>query len=71
MGTIVDQRRYARECLAMARLARDSNDKGPWLTLALSWARLAEQVARVQPNVRPETAPSARLAAEPDGDQAA
>jgi hypothetical protein len=30
----------------MARLSEDSQDKALWLTLALSWVRLAEHVAR-------------------------
>jgi hypothetical protein len=33
----------------MARLSSDDNDKALWLTLAQSWVRLAEHVARGQP----------------------
>jgi hypothetical protein len=48
MGTAVDHRRCAEECVAMARLSEDSQDKALWLTLAQSWVRLAEHVARVE-----------------------
>lgn len=46
MGTTQDHRRYAEECVAMARLSDDDNDKVLWLTLAQSWVRLAEHVAQ-------------------------
>lgn len=46
MGTAHDHRRYAEECVAMAQLSDDENDKVLWLTLAQSWVRLAEHVAR-------------------------
>ena len=46
MGTARDHRKYAEECAAMARASNDDNDKVLWLTLAQSWVRLAEQVAR-------------------------
>jgi hypothetical protein len=46
MGTTQDHRRYAEECVAMARAADDNNDKALWLTLAQSWVGLAEHVAR-------------------------
>ena len=46
MGTTLDHRRYAEECVAMARLAEDDQDKMLWLTLAQSWVRLAEHVER-------------------------
>ena len=32
----------------MARLCEDDKDKALWLTLAQSWVRLAEHVARVR-----------------------
>jgi hypothetical protein len=35
----------------MARLADDGKDKALWLTLAQSWVRLAEHVARAEPNL--------------------
>ena len=41
-----DHRRLAEECVAMAQAADDQNDKVLWLTLAQSWVRLAEHVAR-------------------------
>ncbi len=46
MGTTVDHRRYAEECVAMARMSEDDQDKMLWLTLAQSWVRLAEHVER-------------------------
>ena len=46
MGTTLDHRRYAEECVAMARLSEDDQDKMLWLTLAQSWVRLAEHVER-------------------------
>jgi len=45
MGTSQDHRKWAEECVAMARAADDNKDKALWLTLAQSWARLAEHVA--------------------------
>lgn len=51
MGTTVDHRRCAEECVAMARLSEDNKDKALWLTLAQSWVRLAEHVARVETSV--------------------
>jgi hypothetical protein len=48
MGTTRDHRRYAEECVAMAQRADDEGDKALWLTLAQSWVRLAEHVARGQ-----------------------
>jgi hypothetical protein len=46
MGIAHDHRRYAEECVAMAQRSDDDNDKALWLTLAQSWVRLAEHVAR-------------------------
>ena len=45
MGTMLDHRRCAEECVAMARLSDDDSDKALWLTLAQSWVRLADHVA--------------------------
>ena len=45
MGTSQDHRKWAEECIAMARAADDNKDKALWLTLAQSWVRLAEHVA--------------------------
>ena len=47
MGTPQDHRKCAEECVAMARLSQADGDKALWLTLAQSWVRLAEHVARV------------------------
>ena len=55
MGTTLDHRRYAEECVAMARLAGDDQDKMLWLTLAQSWVRLAEHVERSTPEAVLET----------------
>jgi hypothetical protein len=46
MGTSADHRKCAEECVAMARAAGDDRDKALWLTLAQSWVRLADHVAR-------------------------
>jgi hypothetical protein len=48
VGTTLDHRRLAEECVAMARRAEDESDKALWLTLAQSWVRLAEHVARAE-----------------------
>jgi hypothetical protein len=47
MGT-TNHRKCAEECVAMARLADAESDKALWLTLAQSWVRLAEHVARAE-----------------------
>jgi len=49
MGTPQDHRKRAEECVAMAQAAQaaqDRKDKALWLTLAQSWVRLGEHVAR-------------------------
>jgi hypothetical protein len=46
MGTAANHRRYAEECVAMAQRSEDESDKALWLTLAQSWVKLAEHVAR-------------------------
>src|ERR1700732_5147525 len=51
MGTALDHRRSAEECVAMARLADDTSDKALWLALAQSWVKLAEHVSRVETDV--------------------
>ena len=57
MGTTIqDHRRCAEECVAMARLSDAESDKALWLTLAQSWVRLAEHVARAESRaITPET----------------
>jgi hypothetical protein len=57
MGTTTqDHRKCAEECVAMARLADAEGDKALWLTLAQSWVRLAEHVARMEERATtPET----------------
>jgi hypothetical protein len=45
-----DHRKYAEECVTMALSSAQDYDKALWLTLAQSWARLAEQVAYVENN---------------------
>ncbi len=44
----MDHRKCAEQCVAMARAASDQKDKALWLTLAQSWVRLAEDVARAR-----------------------
>lgn len=46
MGTTEDHHRHAEECVARAQRADDDSDKALWLTLAQSWVRLADYVAR-------------------------
>jgi hypothetical protein len=46
MGTSENHRRYAEECVVMAQRSENDTDKALWLTLAQSWVRLAEHVAR-------------------------
>lgn len=48
MGTMQDHRKCAEQCVAMARRSDDDSDKALWLTLAQSWARLAEHVTRAE-----------------------
>ena len=57
MGTVLDHRRCAEDCVAMARSSEDDRDKGLWLTLAQSWVRLAEQVAQADAEFAGEPAP--------------
>ena len=51
MGTTQDHRKCAEECFAMAQLSEDESDKALWLTMAQSWVRLAEHVARGLPQL--------------------
>jgi len=46
MGMERNHRRHAEECVAMAQRSEDDGDKALWPTLAQSWVRLAEHVAR-------------------------
>jgi len=67
MGTTQDHRRHAEECVAMAQRADDESDKALWLTLAQSWVRLAEHVARGPSRPRGGLAEVRQVAsAEPD-----
>jgi hypothetical protein len=61
MGTALDHRRCAEECVAMARLAEDDHDKALWLSLAQSWLRLADHVMRAQ--MQPACVPDDNAAA--------
>ena len=47
-------RTNAEDCLRMARTAPDERDRPFWLTLALSWLRLAEHSARARAEIDPE-----------------
>jgi hypothetical protein len=46
MGTVQDHRKCAEVCVEKARASADNDGKALWLTLALSWARLAEHAAQ-------------------------
>jgi hypothetical protein len=61
MGTTVDHLKCAEECVAMARLADDQRDKALWLTLAQSWVKLGEHVARIETEIAldPQESPAA------------
>jgi hypothetical protein len=56
MGTKLDHRRCAEECVAMARVSEDDKDKALWLSLAQSWVRLAEHVAQAESGLAGEPA---------------
>ena len=58
MGTPLDHRKCAEECVAMARLSQADGDRALWLTLAQSWVRLADHVARAELN-QPQAVESA------------
>ena len=45
MGTDRNHRKCAAHCVEKAQAAGDEQDKALWLTLALSWLRLAEYVS--------------------------
>ncbi len=45
MASNRDHRKYAEECVAMARASEDDKDKALWIMLAQSWVRLADHVA--------------------------
>jgi hypothetical protein len=55
MGSPQDHRKCAEECVAMARLSQADSDKALWLTLAQSWVRLAEHVARADAQPAPHS----------------
>jgi hypothetical protein len=57
MGTNPDHRRFAEECVALAHASKDANDKALWITLAQSWVRLAEHVARTRAGSEAHAAP--------------
>jgi len=63
MGTIENHRRYAEACVAMARATDDDKDKALWLTMAQSWVRLAEHVARTEHDDEVDAAPDEQPAA--------
>jgi hypothetical protein len=67
MGTALDHRRSAEECVAMARLADDTSDKALWLALAQSWVKLAEHVSRVETDAALQDEALDNLAFEPEG----
>jgi hypothetical protein len=73
MGTNDNHRKFAEQCIAMARAADGDRDKALWLTLAQSWVRLAEHVARTgaEPaHAREDVADSRDIHSADDGDPA-
>ena len=71
MGTVQDHRKCAEQCVAMARAAEDDDGKVLWLTLALSWARLAEHAAQAVPAEHPADRVEEALEGSSEGLQAA
>jgi hypothetical protein len=59
MGTIQEHRMHAELCVAKAQTTEDHRDKALWLTLAQSWAQLAEYAARVNKRAYGESATGA------------
>ena len=59
MGTIQEHRMHAELCVAKAQTSDDQRDKALWLTLAQSWAQLAEYAARVNQSGYGESAEEA------------
>jgi hypothetical protein len=43
--TVLDHRKYADDCIAMAQMADVDSDKVLWLAMAKSWILLADDVA--------------------------
>lgn len=68
---LVDHRKRARECVTMALQAQDDADKALWLTLAQSWVRLAEYVARTDEANVAAGEPADRQARSPERPEAA
>jgi hypothetical protein len=50
---------HAEQCVAKAQTTDDHRDKALWLTLAQSWAQLAEYAARVNNRAYGESATGA------------
>jgi hypothetical protein len=48
MRTSHNHRKLAEQCVAMAHASDSNRNKAFWLTLAQSWMRLAEDVARAE-----------------------
>jgi hypothetical protein len=63
---VVDHRKCAEECVTMAMNAQSDDDKALWLTLARSWLRLAEHVARAEAASGAESGHGDREARSPE-----
>jgi hypothetical protein len=48
MSDVEDYRNNAEDCLRMAEVDRDQQDKPLWATLAVSWLKLAEDAERIR-----------------------
>ena len=48
MSDVEDYRNNAEDCLRMAEVERDQQDKPLWATLAVSWLKLAEDAERIR-----------------------
>jgi hypothetical protein len=52
MSSIDEYRTNAEDCLRFAQADRNERDKPLWVTLALSWLRLAEHADRLNAEVK-------------------
>jgi hypothetical protein len=68
MGTIQDHRRHAELCVAKARMSDNESDRALWLTLAQSWARLADHVSQQKSGGEDESPPAGPIAISADAE---
>ena len=71
MSSSDDYRSNAEDCLRMAKMASEENDRPLWATMAQSWLRLAEHADRINTKLAPEDSPPEGKQQEADAPQAA